>query len=70
MTKRSTRFLMAAFLGALLTGVAGCEWLIGSHLASFGAGYALGAASVGTQTTCYQNGELINCAELPAELQP
>jgi hypothetical protein len=64
-----SRLVAAIIVSVLLVGVAGCEWLVGTHAASFAAGYFMGAASGGTQVTCYHNGEPIDCADVPAEMQ-
>ncbi len=51
----------------LLGATTGCtEWLVGSHLASFGAGWLLRDLTMftTTETLCYRNGELIDCAEV------
>lgn len=64
-----SRIVATILVSILLVGVAGCEWLVGTHAASFAAGYFMGAASGGTQVTCYHNDQLIDCADLPAEMQ-
>jgi len=46
----------------------GCEqWLFGSHLAAFGAGWSLRDLTMPTttETFCYRNGEPVDCPELP-----
>jgi hypothetical protein len=70
MSSNRTRFITAAVASALLIGLAGCDVLIGSNVASFSMGYLLGSAGAGNQMTCYQNGEAINCADVPTDLMP
>jgi hypothetical protein len=70
MSSNRTRFITAAVASALLIGLAGCDLLVGSNVTSFTVGYLLGSANAGNQMTCYQNGELINCADVPADLMP
>jgi hypothetical protein len=56
----------------LLTGVTGCgEWWLVSNVTSFVAGWLTrGLISPANGITCYRNGELIDCADLPADVQP
>jgi hypothetical protein len=69
MQRRVATWLMATLLViALLGTTTGCEqWLIGSHLAAFGAGWALRDLTMPTttETSCYRNGEPVDCSELP-----
>ena len=72
MSSNRVRIVAVALASALLIGLAGCGLLLTSNAASFTAGYLLGSATVNTQpqTTCYQNGVVIDCANVPAELRP
>ncbi len=70
--RRITTCLVATLMAVALLGTTtGCrEWLVGSHLASFGAGWLIRDLTIPTttETLCYQNGELIDCSEvLPGE---
>lgn len=72
MQRRVTTCLVATLMAVALLGTTtGCkEWLLGSHLASFGAGWALRDLTMPTttETLCYRSGVLIDCADLPADL--
>ncbi len=66
--RRLTRVTVAVGTLCLLLMTAGCaEYLLASHLTSFSAGWIAGRLSVETTavTTCFRNGEPIDCAELP-----
>lgn len=69
MQRRVATWLMATLLVVALLGMTtGCEqWLFGSHLAAFGAGWSLRDLTMPTttETFCYRNGEPIDCPELP-----
>ncbi len=67
MQRRITTWLVAALAAVALLGTTGCTgWLVGSRLATFGAGWLLRDLTVPTttETTCYRNGELIDCSEV------
>ncbi len=64
--KRRLSVLVGAMLALLMTG--GCaRELVATYAATFGAGWILGSQTAPTtsQTQCFRNGELIDCAELP-----
>ena len=64
------RMVVTVLIALLLAGTAGCtEWLLATSVGSFAAGYLVGS-SIGGETTCYHNGVLIDCADMPAELAP
>jgi hypothetical protein len=69
MQRRITTWLAATLAAvALLGATTGCnEWLVGTHAASFGAGWLLRDVTMPatTETVCYQNGELVDCSEIP-----
>ncbi|MGD8452286.1 MAG: hypothetical protein PVJ57_10750 [Phycisphaerae bacterium] len=57
--------------GALFIGGTGCrELLIGTNIASVATGWLLGnlTTSGNVERVCYQNGVLIDCADLPEDL--
>jgi hypothetical protein len=68
MQRRITTCLIAVLTAVVLLGTTtGCkEWLVGSHVATFGAGWLLRDLTMPTttETLCYQNGELIDCSEV------
>lgn len=68
MHRKITTWLVATLaVIALLGTTTGCtRWLVGSHLASFGAGWLLRDLTMPTttETLCYQNGELVDCSEV------
>jgi hypothetical protein len=73
MTRRtSTKIATLLVTVILLTGATGCvELWVASNTTSFVAGWlARGLVDATSGTTCYRNGELIDCAELPADVQP
>lgn len=68
--RHGTNCRIAALVSAapLIVMSAGClEWLMASHLASFGAGRLLRDMTTVTTTerVCYQNGLEVDCATLP-----
>lgn len=72
MQRRITTWLVATLAAVALLGTTtGCrEWLVGSHLATFGAGWLLRDLTMPTttETFCYRNGELVDCSEVqPSE---
>jgi hypothetical protein len=72
--KRGNRYVgMVLLLSALALG-GGCgEEFWAANAFSFAAGWlarGLAARPGDTQLTCYRNGVEIDCAEVPAELQP
>ncbi len=68
MKRRITTKLVATLVAAALLGTTtGCNpLLLGSHWAAFGAGWLARDVTMPTtsETTCYSNGELIDCSEL------
>ena len=68
MQRRITTLFVATLAAVALLGTTtGCtKWLVGSHLATFGAGWlALDLTMpTTTETLCYQNGELVDCPEV------
>ena len=71
--KRGTGIRVAVLLAAmfLFGSSTGCtRWLLGPHLASFGAGWLLrdAATTTTTERVCYHNGVLVDCSELPSDL--
>lgn len=67
MQRKITTWLVPILASAALLGTTtGCkEWLVGSHLTAFGAGWLARDLTMPmtTETLCYRNGELIDCAE-------
>ena len=68
-----SRMLRFALVLGVLLALAGCSplWLLGDTLGSFAAGWLandwVGGA---TQTTCYRNGEPVDCSSLPPDMAP
>lgn len=65
---RVTVMLLATVLISTSTGC--IKWLSFSDLVSFGAGWVLRDVTMpsNVERQCYQNGVLIDCADLPTEL--
>lgn len=62
---------VACIAAALLTASTGCnKTLVGTHAASTVVGWLLGNAfgTGNVERQCFQNGVLIDCADLPADL--
>ncbi len=71
MRNRTKRWMIGAALTAVMAGSTGCS-AFGfpvPDLGSFIAGW-LAAGFFGTTTTCYVNGEKVDCKDLPANVQP
>ena len=63
---------LALVLGIILA-LAGCSplWLLGDTAVSLIAGWLANDWVGGvTQTTCYRNGEPVDCSSLPADIAP
>lgn len=74
MNRKRMRCVCASVVGAvLLTGAWGCTpWpFISSEAVSFGLGWLARGLGLGTvtQTACFRNGILIDCSELPPDVQ-
>ena len=67
MQRRTTAWLVTILVAVVLAGTTtGCtDWLLGSNVASFGAGWLLRHTTMPTttETLCYRNGEPIDCSE-------
>jgi hypothetical protein len=74
MNRKGVGIGMVLLLAALLLGSAGCTpWLWANDAAAFTAGWlarGLVPVSGDTAITCYRNGVAIDCADVPADLQP
>ncbi len=68
MQRRITTWLVTTLAAVALLGTTtGCaEWLLGSHMVSFGAGWIARDFTMPTttETLCYRNGVLIDCSEV------
>jgi len=68
MKRRITTWLIVVLASAAMLGpTMGCtEWLLASSAVSFGTGWLLRDLTMPTitETLCYRNGELVDCAEL------
>ena len=73
MKRRSVRVATVCLLATLALAASGCVSVFWpGDVVAFAAGWlARGAVPVASSTeiTCYRNGVLIDCAEVPAELQ-
>lgn len=72
MMKAAKSALAIAAILAAMTLSTGCErWqALSASASSFGLGWVLGdlAAATRAESTCYLNGELIDCADLPTNV--
>ena len=65
------KLMIATLLASLLVFGAGCvEWLVAAGAGSLGVGYWLGTNVASGQSTCYRNGEPIDCSLVPSDLMP
>jgi hypothetical protein len=66
--------LTVCLVAAVLLGAStGCTpWLVVSNLVSLGSGWLLRdlTLTTATETQCYRNGVLVDCAELPVQSGP
>jgi len=76
MRRRAFKGLICLTLvSAVLLSLTGCTawplWLLGDTAVSFTAGWLARGQSGTTETsTCYRNGELVDCDSLPSSLLP
>ena len=68
MNRNSIRTLVTILLAVFLAGAVGCtEWLWATNAGSFAAGWWARELLIPTTSTCYRNGEPVDCGTLPAE---